>query len=1630
MTQQQFEDIDFKAAPAGQIAVNQAKGIVEAFVAGIGNKDSVGDICAPGAFNGSLKRRKPRVVWGHNWNDPIGKVLEIYEVPASDPRLPEKMKRAGIGGLYAKVQFNLNSEKGKEAFANVQFFGLEQEWSIGYKTLDAVFDPAKQANVLKEVELYEVSPVLHGANQLTGTISIKGAKKPLKDPKGGLTAAGRAHFNRTEGANLKPGVRGAADTPQKMRRKGSFLTRFFTNPSGPMKKPNGKPTRLALSAAAWGEPVPQDRSDAAKLAAKGRRMLKRYENSKKKDAQLEDSFDFAEFEAFFDDEFTEIMDNASVKELAVDIDFDIEDYDEKGHMMMRMMPVRRTEQRNRDIFAEGEAQPLSPEKRNSLEMEIASRVQAPIKVMSATDNLVVFAKKKPDGTKKFYRLPYHWDQEEQEYMFGKPERVMPQMTFRRVKPRTVVVPSQMPGMPMQVKPSETTSRAYVGGTPEPTMANVFGSWEKDEDDQEKSLEYMASLAGFEEEVDERDIVIGCDPEDAFRLKSELDPIFEYHNVEVEVTDIGIKVLSGASEDFLEAVATASKTIFGGGSKKALRSLRRVDARFDPNAIDGDEDGLVQEGTPFERPATPRMPKASEVLQGPQGMASNRDRDFQRLKTEKDIREEIDTRVQNLQERLDELKSKYGTNYDKLWQLNLVDGSKSVSSTKEAAWAIVGADGKGYGRERAEEVDKLLTQYDDFLDDVNGLAMLEDDLDQISLWVQDLRDEHDALVSRIDRDEEELTERVDEINEGGKRLRMNANEWDGIKSSSNPEQAADKWLSDNFDAETIEDEGLASVLDDMLRANDEAEDIRADIRFNKEDLKFYEDRVTDSDTADKMARDPRFAMVDTNPYANDMAKMWSTIRSSVDAYRKETGNRPVGMASRRSADDIAINAPANILVRHANVLNELADRPDTNPETATTLRQVADDLTPSAGNGSVKKSSIQRAIDALNSAAGGDDSGPMMEAAEFLSRAKNGSRKGVWTDGALDPELQKINDFGPRSSVTVPKNGITMKLNANERGDIRRAFEDEKNMLSGIAGFREYDTWLQGSSEKMDRDMAVRILGGFNEYAKRTENRGPNPTIVASRDIIDFASLDPGATYTSPNVDKDAGMSSARPMVPGMTKRNMADLLSWGQNESDPIIRDRFAGREMDNISPKGWAILDGARQFSGGMRSERDDDSGPSTPGVQRADRDTSKPAQRGRPVGTEVEDGRFKGKKWEDIKPEGWDDLTADERFDNLFAFYSPNKSGMREVDFNRLVAQVSKEIDKEEKLRERRERRRALASDGQTNRPQAPAAAPRQAESQPDVAPEADEPAEVTPAQFAEQRKRDLKKIDNRIAGNSSRLADSIADGEADESHRDVWDALADISQESDDLTYSAIESMRETLDDYMEQFQGEDLTAAESASMRAAKALLNLLEEMSEKYSVDSSIEQGDASRAVRAGGIDVDEMFPGMASARNYRPTPQVMQYVEARTGGSGMRSERAGRTQIIDEATYFKDVERSLPKEIQQARSSGDRGTAKALEELQRIMSRQQSGQTGDRRTNVGTITVTQEEVDEIMDALMVVVDRQMETNGSRVVMFSKLIDLFAEAAMGTFIQGTTEEITSRTQTRTNSQGRSVQIPNS
>ncbi len=77
-------------------------------------------------------------------------------------------------------------------------------------------------------------------------------KKAHQSPKGGLNAAGRAYFKRTEGANLKPPVSAeqAKKSPKSAARRKSFCARMGGMP-GPMKDEKGRPTRKALSLRKW-----------------------------------------------------------------------------------------------------------------------------------------------------------------------------------------------------------------------------------------------------------------------------------------------------------------------------------------------------------------------------------------------------------------------------------------------------------------------------------------------------------------------------------------------------------------------------------------------------------------------------------------------------------------------------------------------------------------------------------------------------------------------------------------------------------------------------------------------------------------------------------------------------------------------------------------------------------------------------------------------------------------------------------------------------------------------------------------------------------------------------------------------------------------------------------------------------------------------------------------------------------------------------------------------------------------------------------------------------------------------------------------------------------------------------------
>ena len=71
-----------------------------------------------------------------------------------------------------------------------------------------------------------------------------------KSKKGGLTAKGRAKYNRATGSNLQAPVTEKSPTGKRAARRKSFCARM-KGVHGPMKDSKGRPTRKALALKRW-----------------------------------------------------------------------------------------------------------------------------------------------------------------------------------------------------------------------------------------------------------------------------------------------------------------------------------------------------------------------------------------------------------------------------------------------------------------------------------------------------------------------------------------------------------------------------------------------------------------------------------------------------------------------------------------------------------------------------------------------------------------------------------------------------------------------------------------------------------------------------------------------------------------------------------------------------------------------------------------------------------------------------------------------------------------------------------------------------------------------------------------------------------------------------------------------------------------------------------------------------------------------------------------------------------------------------------------------------------------------------------------------------------------------------------
>jgi HK97 family phage prohead protease len=154
------------------IELKDDSGQVEAVFSIFNSLDSDGDVVMPGAVKSGFKNNQVPMVWSHKWDMPIGKGT----IAQDDNK------------AVFKGEFFMDTESGKEAYNLVKNMGDMQQWSFGYKVNDSDFAKAEDkdgeetnARYLKDLTVYEVSPVLVGANQDTYTLAIKSNTELLKE---------------------------------------------------------------------------------------------------------------------------------------------------------------------------------------------------------------------------------------------------------------------------------------------------------------------------------------------------------------------------------------------------------------------------------------------------------------------------------------------------------------------------------------------------------------------------------------------------------------------------------------------------------------------------------------------------------------------------------------------------------------------------------------------------------------------------------------------------------------------------------------------------------------------------------------------------------------------------------------------------------------------------------------------------------------------------------------------------------------------------------------------------------------------------------------------------------------------------------------------------------------------------------------------------------------------------------------------------------------------------------------------------------------------------------------------------------------------------------------------------------
>ena len=284
---------------------------------------------------------------------------------------------------------------------------------------------------------------------------------------------------------------------------------------------------------------------------------------------------------------------------------------------------------------------------------------------------------------------------------------------------------------------------------------------------------------------------------------------------------------------------------------------------------------------------------------------------------------------------------------------------------------------------------------------------------------------------------------------------------------------------------------------------------------------------------------------------------------------------------------------------------------------------------------------------------------------------------------------------------------------------------------------------------------------------------------------DTSKSDASAAKAKPFMsEKDFASSKPSSAVTRSRGRGFASSSGMGDNPDDETGGGRVIGRGLGQAVPGG--ALEGGRGTTTSKQKVRDPEG-----------------------IG-----GKWEGKTFEEIKPDNWDELTLDEKWNWALKEGNPaNGSKMSTVEYRKLLSDLEKQDDEEwlasltpeerkaEMASRRAERRasdvasRRVPEEGEKKKVQRTSSDIDDAESIPK--------AKIKKSKTAKEAEDERStRLDNLIEKMDVVRSSNDDDNSVDDAHRTIWDDVSEAIQTSGkyDFSIETLDSATQKLDDYI--------------------------------------------------------------------------------------------------------------------------------------------------------------------------------------------------------------------------------------